>query len=215
MTKTTNNYCTLYIARHGETEWNIEHRIQGRGDSPLTSKGIQQAKDLAQKLRHIHFDAVFSSDLTRAKRTAEVIALDKELAVITAQALRERAFGSFEGKTDSEFTQELQDLLDQRDQLVDEARFKFKLHPEIETDEEIVSRSLVYLREIAVSNTGKTVLIVTHGGIIRGLLIHLGFGTYAQLHHSAVGNAAYIKLASDGVDFFIKETFGIHKLEAK
>ena len=215
MAQVTTNYCTIYLARHGETEWNALHRIQGQTDSPLTLNGIKQAKALAKNLRTVVFKAIFSSDLLRAKRTAEMVALDKKLTVITTQALRERAFGRFEGKTGTEFERELKDLFDQRETLADEGRFKFKLHPEIESDAEIITRSLVYLREIAVAYAGKTVLIVSHSGIICGLLIHLGFGTYYELPYTAIDNTAYIKLESDGIDFFVKETFGVHKVKIK
>ena len=215
MTKATNNYCTVYIARHGESEGNVNHIIQGHIDLPLTPTGEQQAKNLANHLNGIKFDAIFSSDLLRARRTAEIIALDRQLQVKTAQALRERNFGHAEGKADAEFEHKFRDLIKKREQLSYQARFKLKLAPNIESDEELMSRFITYLREIATAYLGKTVLVIAHSGPIRTLLIHIGFGTYAQLHHSAVGNAAYIKLASDGVDFFIKETFGIHKLETK
>lgn len=53
-------YCTLYLIRHGETEWNKQKRIQGQLDSPLTRKGIAGTKELAKKLHHIHFDAMLT-----------------------------------------------------------------------------------------------------------------------------------------------------------
>lgn len=209
------NYCTIFLTRHGETEWNLVHRVQGQSDSPLTPTGIDQAKDLATKLKRIKFSAIFSSDLLRAKRTAEIIALDKELQVKTAQALRERAFGPFEGKTRDEFDQELKKLIDKRDRLSDKQKFSYKLHPQVESDEEIVSRLITFLREIAVAFRHKNILVISHGGIIRAFLIHLGFATYRELPPYSMDNTAYIKLDSDGVDFFIKETFGIHKVEPK
>src|SRR5579872_7049036 len=92
------NLCTLYIVRHGETQWNVERRVQGQIDTPLTEHGKEQAKALGNLFKTIHFDAVFSSDLLRAQRTAELITLEKKLAVVTSELLRERSFGSFEGK---------------------------------------------------------------------------------------------------------------------
>jgi broad specificity phosphatase PhoE len=75
------NPCTFYITRHGETVWNIQQRMQGQQDSPLTENGILQAKAAAEKLKKIHFDHAFSSDLLRARRTAEIIAADHDLAI--------------------------------------------------------------------------------------------------------------------------------------
>src|SRR3989338_10840636 len=94
-----NNFATLYIVRHGETEWNVKDRIQGHKDSPLTSQGIRQAYDVAEKLKHIQFDAIFSSDLLRVKRTVEIIRLDRKLAISTKKVLRERTDGHFDWKT--------------------------------------------------------------------------------------------------------------------
>ncbi len=211
MAKLTPNYCTLYLARHGETIWNRQHRIQGHQDSPLTPAGELQAKKLAQQFRKVNFSAIFTSDLLRAKRTAQIIALDKKLAIITAIALRERNFGHTEGKTDTEFDAEFKDLLTKRDRLPDQERFKFKLAPDIESDEEVTSRLITYLREIATAYIGKNVLVVCHAGAMRALLVKLGFASYRELPGRAITNTAYVKLRSDGIDFFVDETFGIHK----
>lgn len=77
----SNNYCTLYIARHGQTEWNAKGILMGQKDSPLTDLGVQQACDLAKELANVHFDAIFSSDLLRAQRTAQIVKLERDLAI--------------------------------------------------------------------------------------------------------------------------------------
>lgn len=197
--------CTVYVVRHGQTEWNVERRIQGQGDSPLTQMGLSQAKDLGKLLQGVHFDAVFSSDLLRAKRTAEMIVLEKELAVVTTELLRERAFGRFEGR----YIAELKEFDEIFEKLSDEEKFSYKSEPEIESDEEISSRMIRFIREIAVRFTGKTLLMVTHAGMMQALLIHLGYATYQTLPHGSIKNTSYIKLATDGVDFFVQETKGI------
>src|SRR3990172_8408752 len=92
-----NNYTTIYIVRHGETEWNIKGVMQGHSDSPLTKTGEKQAHQIAEELKEIHFDEIFSSDALRAKRTAEIIALERKMAVQAKTALRERNYGEFEG----------------------------------------------------------------------------------------------------------------------
>lgn len=196
---------TLYIVRHGETEWNVEGKLQGHSDSPLTQNGILQAQKLAQELRHINFDQVFTSDLLRAKRTAEIIALEKQLAIQTTKALREQYWGKYEGMKSSEYFQ----LFNQWKKMTREERHTFKLSEDMENHEEVVSRLIIFLREIAVAYSGKTILTVTHGGIMLRLLIHLGYWAYDTKER--LGNTAYIKLESDGVDFFIKEVKGVKK----
>ncbi|OGG15155.1 hypothetical protein A2773_04670 [Candidatus Gottesmanbacteria bacterium RIFCSPHIGHO2_01_FULL_39_10] len=200
-------FCTFYIVRHGETVWNLEKRIQGHGDSPLTAKGLKQIQKTAQKLKDVKFDAAFSSDLLRAKKTAEIILLERKLAVTTTEVLRERRFGKYEGK----FFQEMQHLYEKIDKLDQNERFQTPLHEDIESDEALIGRFLTFLRETAVAYNGKIILIGSHGGLMKTLLIHLGFGNYKNLYGRFIANGAYIKLTSDGVDFFIEETYGIKK----
>lgn len=87
----------MYIVRHGETEWNVRKLLQGQKDSNLTEKGKEEAERLAKKFKDTPFDAIFSSDLLRAKRTAEILAVEHNLAIQTNKLLRERHFGRLEG----------------------------------------------------------------------------------------------------------------------
>ncbi|MGA2911094.1 MAG: histidine phosphatase family protein [Candidatus Levyibacteriota bacterium] len=204
--KTTQN-CTIYLVRHGRTDWNDKKLVQGHIDIPLNSAGKTAAQELAQKLRKIKFDKVYSSDLLRAKQTAEIIALEHELEVETTKALRERTFGNLEGKSHDVF-KKLDPILDSLD---DKARYSYKFNSNMgmESDEEVMSRFLTFLREIAVANPGKTILVATHAGPMWMFLVKLGF--YSYKGWISINNLAYIKLESDGVDFFVKETSGIEK----
>ncbi len=201
----TTSYTTFYIVRHGETEWNVQGILQGQTDAPLTENGINQAKAIGKELEHIHFDGIFSSDLFRAHRTAQLMNLERKMAIKTTQLLRERNFGKWEGKPYTIFTTELKHLLDEFLSLPDDKKFTYR-YPDTESDEELVVRCLRFLRETAVAYPHKTFLVTTHGGIIRSLLIHLGYGTYVNVHPHSIGNTAYVKLETDGVDCFIKET---------
>lgn len=205
------DYCSLYLVRHGETEWNVKRLIQGHADVPLNKQGELQAKEIAKKFERINFEAIFSSDLIRSRRTAEIIALEKKMAVSTTSALRERYFGRFQGKPVVEYRRKLKKMFEKFEKISDKERHRFKFTKEEESNEELMSRFLTFLREVAVAYLGKNVLIVTHGGPMRILLIHLGFGSHKTLPPYSIGNTAYVKLESDGVDFFIKETFGIKK----
>ena len=204
---------TLYIVRHGESDGNVRHILQGQiNSSKLTENGKKQARTLGKKLSQIPFAAVFSSDLTRAKQTAQLIALERKLAVTTTKALRERNYGEFEGRPYRHYEEELKDLLAQYQTLTKEAVFTQDLGHGIELPQNMIARVFTFLREVAVGYRGKNILMVTHGSLMRYLLIHLGYATHHELPIGAVGNTAYIKLASDGVDFFIQEVAGVKKM---
>ena len=198
-----NNNCTIYLVRHGKTDWNKQSIIQGHTDIPLNTEGEKEAKELARELNSIKFDGFFSSDLLRAKKTAEIIAKEHSLAVETTKALRERYFADLEGKP----AKRLKEISKTISELEESKRFSYKHHPLVESDGELMSRFVTFLREIAVANSDKTILVVTHGGVIRVFLILLGFLTHES--DVRIGNLSYLKLESDGVDFFIKETKGI------
>jgi probable phosphoglycerate mutase len=205
--------CTIYIIRHGETEWNLQEKLQGHKDSPLTQNGVEQAKKRAKDLAQIAFAEIFSSDLLRAKRTAEIIALEHKMVVKTTELLRERNYGGYEGRKVSEYREELKDMLQKRETLSEKDKFAFKLQPDIESDEEIVTRMITFLREVALAYKGKTIGLVCHGSIMRSFLVHIGFGTSSEMTQGAVGNLAYFVLETDGVDFFVKETDGVVKVK--
>ena len=88
---------TIYMIRHGETPWNIEGRYQGQLDPPLTEKGQQQAQATALKLAPLGFDAIYSSDLTRARQTAEALARATGLPIQFDSRLREIHQGKWQG----------------------------------------------------------------------------------------------------------------------
>lgn len=210
------NLCTYYIVRHGESEWNIQQRIHGHADSPLTSKGKDQVKELAEQLRRIRFNAIFASDLVRAKDTAALIALEHDLAVKTTEALRERRYGHFEGKHKDEFERATQPLLIQFADLFDrEKNRSFLDQHNIEDDQTLARRVITFLREIALAHVGQTVLLVTHGAVMRTLMVHLGFARHDQLGWGTISNAAFVTLKSDGVDFFLDEVQGVRGFEKK
>lgn len=201
------NYTTFYIVRHGETDWNKEGRAQGQTDIPLNETGKLQAKNIAQELKHITFYHAYSSDLLRAKHTAETIALEHTLTVVTTKLLRERNFGEYEGQT-IRLTKIFDELVGN---MSHEEKFKFKIKPDIESDHELITRLLNFIREAAFAHPGSTILVGTHGGILGALLIHLGFFDYVSRKHYVINNTSYIQLRTDGIDFFIDSVKGIEK----
>jgi probable phosphoglycerate mutase len=179
-----------------------------QSDIPLNKEGEKQAIEAAKKhFKKIKFAAIFSSDLVRAKRTAEIIALEKKMAVETSTLLRERDFGPFEGKHWQEVEKELRMSIKEFRILSDEVAKKLG----IESDEKMMERFLRFLREVAVAYRGKNVLIVTHGSVMRVFLTKLGYLSKEESRQVFIKNLAFIKVLSDGVDFFVKEVFGVEK----
>lgn len=209
---TDNNFTKIYVVRHGEAEHNVIAKSLKPFDpkleehAKLTSDGIQQAKELAIKLHDIHFDAVFSSDMARAKQTAEILTLEKNLIVKTSQAIRERHFGRSTGKWHLLRREVAGGLLK-----LSEIEKMHYVYNDEETSEETASRLLTFIREIAIAYKGKTVLIVCHGAIMRMSLVKLGYAKFDEMQPHSITNTGYFILESDGIEMSIKETAGINK----
>ncbi len=200
------NFCTFYLVRHGLTDWNVERRLQGQVDVPLNEKGIKQAKEAAKRyFKGMSFSAIFSSDLLRAKRTAEIIALEKKMAVKTTELLRERSFGPYEGKSVKEVEKELRIDIKEFRVLSDDQLKKLN----IETNTDIMSRFFTFVREVAVAYQGKNVLVVTHGSVMRVFLEKIGYISKEQSKNIVIENLAFIVFLTDGVEFEIKDIKGI------
>ena len=187
-------YCRIYVVRHGQAQSNVDKIVAGVTDSPLTEEGAKQAEERKFDFSGIKFDAVFSSDLIRAKRTAEIISAERQLAVNTTKLLREVNFGDWEGRKESEVLIENQDLFDKLKTLSDKEKDEFKFNPGYENDNEVSARFITFIREIAVAFLGKQVLVGTHGSIMRAFLKHIGFGTYDELPAGCIINTGYFIL---------------------
>lgn len=88
----------IYLIRHGQTQWNIERRLQGVGDSPLTEKGKLDAKLLEDRLREIDIDIIYSSPSTRAIKTSKIIKGKRNIEILVDEDLKEMNIGSWQGK---------------------------------------------------------------------------------------------------------------------
>ena len=154
----------IYVVRHGETEWNIQGRLQGHLDSLLTPRGQQQAQALAERLARISFTALYSSDLGRALTTAETIGEQVELPVQTDSRLRERNLGVLQGLTRDESRQQFPDVWEQ----LTSGDPNYAV-PEGESARQRTDRSVAFLEAVARAHPGKTLLIIAHGGVLSGL----------------------------------------------
>jgi broad specificity phosphatase PhoE len=199
---------TIYIVRHGETDWNKNNKVQGHTDIPLNKTGINQAKKLAKILKKIRFDAVFSSDLIRSIKTAQIISRQKRDIIITSERLREKYMGKYEGTDTNLFFKK---LFKKYEEMTHEQNHTYKMSPEMESNEEAVNRFLVFLKEVSIKFAGKKILVVCHGGIMGFLLIHLKTASYHAF--PIVNNNGFIVLESDGNSFTVKKTSGIEKVK--
>ena len=156
----------VYLLRHGETAYNADgNRYCGRTDIALTDKGIQQAESVYQRLKGEHIDAVYSSPLYRAKRTAE-IATQRE--VKTDERILEVDFGNWEGKTKEEFIEENAGLWNN---WMDDPENN-RAGGNGETGGEVVNRLTNFYNEMLVRHAGQTIVVVGHNGVNRLYMAH-------------------------------------------
>jgi broad specificity phosphatase PhoE len=171
---------TILLARHGETDWNVERRVQGHTDRPLNETGLGQARLLADELQDEPLEAIYSSDLVRAHETARVVAARKGLDVTVLPDLREKHFGTWEGLTDEEIGRRFP-----------EARLGH--WGDAESHEAMSRRVLEALRRIAVAHPDGQVLVVAHGGPLRAVLRH-----GASSHEGPILNCHVVRVEVDG-----------------
>ncbi len=164
----------LLLARHGETAWNVEGRVQGHTDLPLNDNGIAQADALATQLAAEPLVAVHSSDLLRARATATAVASRHGLDVVLDPDLREKNFGSWEGMTDTEI----------RERHPDAVRGTWG---DGESSEAVARRAVAAIERIRSQYTDGTVLVVSHGGALRAILDHL------EVPHDRIDNCAIFR----------------------
>jgi broad specificity phosphatase PhoE len=165
---------TLLIVRHGETDWNAERRWQGHADVPLNERGREQARVLADELTSHRIDAIYTSDLSRARETADIVSARLGVPVVVDPALREIDVGPLEGLT------------------AEEAKAFEGWHGEpIESHSERIMRALC---RIAEAHPRGRVLAVTHGGSMRRVHEHL------EVEHVPIGNCVVWPCAhEDGI----------------
>lgn len=156
---------TIYIVRHGQTEWNVAHRMQGHQDSPLTELGIRQAEWLGESMKDEKIDIIYSSSSPRARRTAELIRNTRDIHITESDELKEIHLGVWEGRTQAEVKAEHPEQF----QHFWEDPKKFSV-PDCETFQAASERAIRQLQAIIKEHRGKTVLIVTHTVIVKLLM---------------------------------------------
>ncbi|MBA4492854.1 histidine phosphatase family protein [Paenactinomyces guangxiensis] len=176
----------LYFIRHGETVWNREGRVQGHSDIPLSETGLEQARRLAEYLQQQSVSVIYSSDLLRARQTAESIAAKHGVQVQVTSAFRERYGGEWEGLTGAELKEKYPDW--------ETVRFTGGSYG-IESTEELQQRIIRELEKIVDKHQGQHIYVVSHGMSINAALTFLTRGEHGtgiiRLHNTSITHLTY------------------------
>ena len=175
------------VVRHGETRWNLESRIQGHGDSPLTEAGVAQADALARRLAAEPFDLLVSSDLGRALGTAARIAMMTKHEVVPDARFRERSFGRAEGMTYDEMHRQFPGIFARH---LQEADPDYRL-PEAESRREFYVRIGEAFEALAREHAGRSIAVVCHGGVLASLYRHVNAIAHSAVASISIPNAGY------------------------
>jgi len=175
----------LCLVRHGETAWNAEGRVQGQLDVPLSAVGLAQARAVAAALAGERFAAIYSSDLTRVRQTAEPAAGRLGLPLALDAALRERHYGMFERHTYAEVRERYP---------MEYARFRDKdLDFDFVSGESLrafAARALACVAALIERHAGESILVFTHGGVLEMVYRHASGRTLSSARDFEIPNAA-------------------------
>ncbi len=193
---------SIYLIRHGESRANYEKRFLGHGDWDLTENGYKQAECAAAFFKDKNVDAVYSSDLQRARHTAEAVARSKGLSVATSRRIREVNGGAWEFKTFEEIEQ------NDNDGLWDIWR-KMEIADVMtsggESATEVLVRVYSKLEEIARAHDGQNIVVASHGMAIRVMMHFLKYKTLSRMYNTPwVANASITKLVYEDGKFSIE-----------
>ncbi|MBI4835805.1 MAG: histidine phosphatase family protein [Candidatus Abawacabacteria bacterium] len=156
----------LYLFRHGETVANLEQRLMGgRGDAPLTAKGIAQAQALARKVQGIPLEVLYISSNSRAQETAQILNIDKSIPQIVTETIKEQDFGAMSGY-----------LISQVPVHIDEAYRKdpyYFHHNDGESLDDVKKRVGAFIQKVMRGNQYQHIGLVTHENVIRAAIAYM------------------------------------------
>ena len=178
------------FVRHGNTDWNIEKRAQGHSNNPLNEAGLKQADLVGQRLARENWDVIISSDLLRARQTAEIIASYMEKPIAFDQRIREISGGGIEGT-------------------IEEERIKKwgkdwrKIDFGGENNEQLRARGVDFVEEILEKYVGKKVLVITHGKLLIQTLHELCPDTTDSRDLVRNSSMTILKESTDGLEYLL------------
>ena len=182
----------LYIMRHGRTDWNDRHKLQGRTDIPLNEDGRRMAEKAAKEYRDVPLDVCWCSPLIRAQETAEIVLRGRNVPVFTDERLREMSFGDYEGLENS-FS-----IPDCPVNVIFQDPEKYTASVGgAETFEELFARTGSFLREVIdpLMAQGKDVLIVGHGAMNLSIISQIRNLPRKDFWSTGIENCKMIRLA--------------------
>lgn len=185
----------LYVTRHGQTDANLQRRVQGQGDTPLNETGLAQARELAEFLSGVPVDRVISSDLPRARQTAEVLGRHLKVTVSYHPELRARRMGDYENRTHEEL------------ETADPESFRRLKHdPSFvppgggESTNQLRARALAFVRRVAETHSGGHLVILSHHKVCQLLIAELA----ATGRMVPIPNARPAVVVWDGIQYFLE-----------
>ena len=181
----------LYLIRHGITDWNVRHKLQGRTDIPLNEEGRRMAEAAREAYRDVHFDICFCSPLIRAKETAEILLRGRDVPILMDDRLQEMSFGSYEGQENSF------EIPDSPINVLFFTPEKYTDPPEgAESLDALFERTGAFLREKAepLLAEKKDVLIVGHGAMNSSIVCQMRHLARADFWKTGIENCRLLKL---------------------
>lgn len=200
------NQTDIYLIRHGQTSWNAERRIQGITETSLNETGREQARKIGQDFSDLCIGAIYTSPLKRAKETAEIIGTFHGCGIFVDPMLYEGKFGELEGITVPEFHEKYARDIQSRHNLSREERMHHKYTSGAESIHEVVERVIPSLNRIARDHIGENIIVVTHGFVIRSLLMVIAGHDDREIF---VSNTGMLHLKGDGLTFHVVKHEGI------
>lgn len=188
---TSQTLTTYFFVRHGQTDWNVQGKMQGHTDIPLNDTGRNQAVALKKGLAEIAFSACLSSDLQRASETASIVISGSSLDVVQDEKLREFNHGDFEGKSWQEFQE----------------AFSHEEHAALEHKKRLHVQS--FLSQLSQEDFSGNVLVVTHGGFIASMLAVVLELSFVEAVDLTIENTAFVQMYFSGSKWVVEKTEGV------
>lgn len=174
----------IYVMRHGQTDWNLAGKAQGRTDIELNDTGIEQAKQTKKQIDNYKIDLIICSPLKRARKTAEIINEVTNCKIISDERIIERCVGKIEGTTKEEWNSIIGDDVD----IVNNYNLNYDKQ-DIEPIQTVCKRVWDLLDEIKEKYKDKNVLLVTHGGTCRAINAYFnGIGEDGHVESAKIKN---------------------------
>lgn len=188
----------MIVMRHGQTEWNVAHRIQGHTDIPLDERGRRQAQAIAERLADMDIKAVYTSPLRRAHATAEAIAERSGCPVIDEERLIERYFGDWEGACIDTVTHSDPETWRQWIETPSQC-----MVPNGESLQDVLERSVSLTGELINRHSNENIVLVSHANPAKLILLYYAGLSIDSIHRIRLDNCSYSELCEKKGDFIL------------